>query len=39
MFRRLEPVLQRIPIGQNARVVLRHGKSSLQPREVRIPRR
>ena len=38
MFGRVEPVLRRLPIGQNARVVLRHGKPELNPREVRIPR-
>ena len=34
----VEPVLRRLPIGQNARVVVRHGKAALEPREVRIPR-
>ena len=38
MFARVEPVLRRLPIGQNARVVVRHGKESLGPREVRMPR-
>ena len=38
MFARVEPVLRRLPIGQNARVVLRHGKQELNPREVRMPR-
>ena len=38
MFTRVEPVLRRLPIGQNARVVIRHGKQSLNPREVRMPR-
>jgi hypothetical protein len=38
MFARVEPVLRKLPIGQNARVVIRHGKQSLNPREVRIPR-
>jgi hypothetical protein len=38
MFARVEPVLRRLPIGQNARVVLRHGKPSLNPREIRMPR-
>jgi hypothetical protein len=38
MFTRVEPVLRRLPIGQNARVVLRHGKPSLSPREIRMPR-
>ncbi len=38
MFARVEPVLRRLPIGQNARVVLRHGKTELDPREVRMPK-
>ena len=38
MFKRVEPVLCKLPIGQNARVVIRHGKKSLNPREVRMPR-
>ena len=38
MFSRVEPVLRRLPIGQNARVVIREGRASLQPREVRMPR-
>jgi hypothetical protein len=38
MFVRVEPVLRKLPIGQNARVVIRHGKQSLNPREVRMPR-
>lgn len=38
MFERVEPVLRRLPIGQNARVVIRHGKASLHPREVHMPR-
>lgn len=38
MFARVEPVLARLPIGQNARVVVRHGKASFEPREVRMPR-
>ena len=38
MFARVEPVLRRLPIGQNARVVLRHGKKGVSPREVRMPR-
>ncbi len=38
IFTRVEPVLRRLPIGQNARVVIRDGKASLNPREVRIPR-
>ena len=27
-----------LPVGQHARVVIRHGKQSLDPREVRMPR-
>ena len=38
MFRNTEPVLQAIPIGQNARVVVRHGKPAFEPRTVRMPR-
>jgi hypothetical protein len=38
MFARVEPVLRRLPIGQNARVVIRHGKRSGNAREVRMPR-
>ena len=38
MFTRVEPVLRKLPIGQNARVVVRHGKRGLNPREVRMPR-
>lgn len=38
MFARVEPVLARLPISQNARVVVRHGKAALEPREVRMPR-
>ena len=38
MFTRVEPVLRRLPIGQNARVVVRHGKQEFTPREVRMPR-
>lgn len=38
VFARVEPVLRRLPVGQNARVVIRHGKQSLDPREVRMPR-
>lgn len=39
MLTRVEPLLHELPIGQNARVVLRHGNPGLQPRTVRIPRR
>ena len=38
MLARVEPVLRGLPIGQNARVVIRHGKQSLGPREIRMPR-
>jgi len=38
MFARVEPVLRPLPIGQNARVGIRHGKQSLTPREIRMPR-
>ncbi len=38
MFAGVEPVLRRLPIAQNARVILRHGKKGLNPREVRMPR-
>ena len=38
MFARVEPILRRLPIGQNARVILRHGRKALKPREVRMPR-
>jgi hypothetical protein len=38
MFARVGSVLRRLPIGQNARVVVRQGKSTLNPREVRMPR-
>jgi hypothetical protein len=38
MFARVEPVLRALPIGQNARVVVRHGKDNPQPRTVRMPR-
>lgn len=38
MFKGVEPVLRKLPIGQNARVVLRQGKKSSNPREVRMPR-
>ena len=38
MFARVEPVLRQLPIGQNARVVIRHGKGGQNPRELRMPR-
>lgn len=39
MFTRVEPVLRTLPIGQNARVVVRHAKDTGQSRTVRMPRR
>jgi hypothetical protein len=39
VFTRLEPALRAQPIGQNARIVIREGKSSLPSRTVRLPRR
>jgi hypothetical protein len=39
MFRRVEPVLSTLPIGENARVVIRYGKPAFQPRTVQMPRR
>jgi hypothetical protein len=38
MFERIEPVLRALPIGQNARVVVRAGKAGLPSRTVRLPR-
>ena len=38
MFARIEPVLRALPIGQNARVAVRAGKSGLSSRTVRLPR-
>jgi hypothetical protein len=38
LFTRGEAVLRRLPICQNARVVLRHGHASLNPRTIRLPR-
>src|SRR5438477_402606 len=38
MFAQVESLLRRLPICQNARVVLRHGNPELQPRTVRLPR-
>jgi len=38
MFSRLEQVLRDLPIGQNARVVVRAGKKGLPSRTVRMPR-
>lgn len=39
MFRSVEPLLLELPIGQNARVVIRDGAKGEQPRTTRIPRR
>jgi hypothetical protein len=38
MWMRVEPVLKSLPIGQNARVVIRSGKQGLNPLTVRMPR-
>jgi hypothetical protein len=38
MFTRVEPLLRTLPIGQNARVVVGHGKAGQQSRTVRMPR-
>ena len=38
MFARVQPLLHTLPIGQNARVVIRHGRAELQPRTIRVPR-
>jgi len=38
MFRRVEPLLLKLPILQNARVVLKHGNPDLGPRTIRLPR-
>jgi hypothetical protein len=38
MFVRVEPVLRRLPIGQNARVVIGANTQGRASREVRIPR-
>lgn len=38
MFVRVEPILRRLPIGQNARVVIGASTQRLTGREVRIPR-
>ena len=37
-FARAEPPLRRIPICQNARLVLRQGHPGLPRREIRLPR-
>jgi hypothetical protein len=34
----LEPALRALPVGQNARIVVRYGKESHAPRTVRLPR-
>ena len=39
MFSRLEAVLLRVPIGQNARVSIRRGRGTTDERMVRMPRR
>jgi hypothetical protein len=38
MLKRADSTLKRLPVCQNARIVLRHGHSSLPRREVRLPR-
>jgi hypothetical protein len=38
MFAAVEPVLRRLPIAQNARVVVCHGHRTQKPRAVRMPR-
>lgn len=38
MFTRVEPLLRTLPIGQNARVVVGHGKDNPESRMVRMPR-
>jgi len=38
MFARVEPLLKTLPIGQNARVVIREGKKGVNPRTTRMPR-
>jgi hypothetical protein len=38
LFARVDPVLRTLPIGQNARVVIRQGRESSDAREVRMPR-
>ena len=37
LYSGIEPILRSYPLCQNARVVLRHGKPSLDPREIRLP--
>jgi hypothetical protein len=38
MWARVEPVLRVLPIGQNARVVVRPGKGLTDARTIRLPR-
>ena len=38
MFARVEPLLRRLPIGQNARVVVGRGKAGTHSRSLRLPR-
>ena len=38
MFARVEPVLRALPIGQNARVVVRPGRGNAGERTIRMPR-
>jgi hypothetical protein len=38
LFARIEPILLRVPIGQNARVVVNSGKPGTSSRTVRLPR-
>jgi hypothetical protein len=38
LFRRIEPMLRALPIGQNARIVVNAGKPGVASREVRLPR-
>jgi hypothetical protein len=38
MFARVEPLLKTLPIGQNARVVIREGRKGMNPRTTRMPR-
>jgi hypothetical protein len=39
MFPRIDAALRTLPIGQNARIVVRAGKAGLPSRTVRLPRR
>lgn len=38
VFARIEPLLRELPIAQNARVVIGHGKAGLPARTTRLPR-